>query len=86
MVGVEGRSLGKIKQLNIMKKLLAVSTILLLTSFKPNADNQYVVKADLKTWEQVLRVIDYSTVPPEQRIAVRDFIISQLNDTTINKK
>jgi len=70
-----------------MKNLISVIAVLLLTSFIPAEQKKlYIIKADLQTWDAVLKVIDLSKAEPEQRIAVREFIIAQINDTTINKR
>lgn len=67
-----------------MKKLLILIAFIFLISWadKPKT---LKVEADVNTWAEILSVIDLSEAPAKQRVAVRDFIISQLNDTTINK-
>lgn len=70
-----------------MKKSILVLAAFVFASFKlqePKEKN-FIVSAPVATWETVLDVIDLSTAEPKQRIAVRNFIVGQLNDTTINK-
>lgn len=48
------------------------------------------VKADVNTWNKIIEIIDLSVADPKERVAVKNFIIEQLNkqikaDTT-NKK
>ncbi len=69
----------------MIKKILMVLAITFLIAFTPNQTKTLKVEADLQTWNTILRVIDFSEAPAKERIAVRDFIINQLNDTTKNK-
>ena len=75
-----------------MKKALAVIVVFICMSFnsikeqKTEQPKIFKVQSDLAGWQRVLRVVDLSKAEPEERIAVREFIIAQLNDTTLNKK
>jgi len=69
-----------------MKKIIALLSIVVFSAFQTGQPKVFKVQSDLNGWQRVLRVIDLSKAEPEERIAVRDFIINQLNDTTINKK
>lgn len=66
-----------------MKKLIILGFLLTGQSHAPKL---LKVEADLPTWQTILNVIDLSKAEPETRIAVREFILKQLNDTTINKR
>ncbi len=68
-----------------MKKLLA-ALFLITISWTNHQPKLLKVQADANTWGAILNVIDLSTAEPKERIAVREFILKQLNDTTINKK
>ena len=71
-----------------MKKAIALLSIVILVgilSFQQQP-KIYKVQADIKTWDAVIKVIDLSAADPQVRVSVKDFIINQLNDTTINKK
>lgn len=70
-----------------MKKIIAgFLAFFLLTAFETGNPKMFTVTADVATWNEILKVVDLSKADPEKRIAVREFILSQLNDTTINKK
>lgn len=69
-----------------MKKAIALLVIIGLSSFQTQQPKIYKVVSDINGWQRVLNVIDLSTAEPKERIAVREFIIAQLNDTTLNKK
>ncbi len=68
-----------------MKKILAV-LFLITVSWTNQQPKLLKVQADANTWSAILNVIDLSTAEPKERIAVREYILKQLNDTTINKK
>lgn len=68
-----------------MKKAILAFTVLFIISWQQPVKT-YKVVADINTWQRILNVIDLSIADPKERIAIRDFIIGQLNDTTINKK
>lgn len=70
-----------------MKRLIVLVLMVFVTSIgwqKPA--KKLRVEADLPTWQAILNVIDLSEAPPKDRVAVREFIIRQLDDTAINKK
>ncbi len=70
-----------------MKKLLIALTLLFTVSWTSYQQPKLLkVQADVNTWQAILNVIDLSTAEPKERIAIREFILKQLNDTTINKK
>lgn len=64
-----------------MKKLILC---LLLLSFQQQK-KLLKVEADAQTWNTILYVIDLSEAPAKDRVAVKEFIIKQITDTTINK-
>ncbi len=68
-----------------MKKLLA-ALFLITISWQDQQPKLLKVQGDLNTWQAILNVIDLSTAEPKERIAVREYILKQLNDTTINKR
>lgn len=71
----------------MIKRILSIATIFILLSFTSNNnEKEFVVKAQLAQWETILRVIDLSKADPELRVAAREHILRQLNDTTINKR
>lgn len=67
-------------------KVIVIYLGLMFSPFKSPEPKLLTVKADLPTWQVILNVIDMSKAEPEQRIAAREFILRQLNDTTINKR
>lgn len=71
----------------MMKKTISIAVILfavILYAFQQ--PKTLKVQADAATWQAILNVIDLSDAPPKDRVAARNFIINQLNDSTINKK
>lgn len=68
-----------------MKKIITIA-FLIFCSWQNKPAKVFKVETDLATWNRVINVIDLSTAEPRERIMIRDFIISQLNDSTINKK
>lgn len=70
-----------------MKKTIALLSIVILVgvlSFQQQP-KIYKVQADIVTWEAIITVIDLSVADPKTRVAVKELIIKQLNDTTLNK-
>lgn len=68
-----------------MKKILTAIAFLFI-GWNNNPPKLLKVEADANTWQAILNVIDLSKAEPEQRVAVRNFIVNQLSDTTINKR
>ncbi len=69
------------------EKLLIALTLLFTVSWTSYQQPKLLkVQADVNTWQAILNVIDLSTAEPKERISVREYILKQLNDTTINRK
>lgn len=68
-----------------MKKLLTAIAFLFI-GWQGHEPKLLKVEADANTWQAILNVIDLSEAPAKDRVAIKNFIINQLNDTTINKK
>lgn len=65
-----------------MKKVFLI-LLLSLSAFAP--EKKLKVETTAQNWNLILDVIDQSEATPKARIAARNLIIQQLNDTAINK-
>lgn len=68
-----------------MRKISTVIAFLFI-GLQNNAPKLLKVEADANTWQAIINVIDLSEAPAKDRVAAKNFIINQLNDTIINKK
>lgn len=63
-----------------MKRIITIIGIIFLIAFTPNYQPQlFKVETDINTWNKIIEIIDLSAAEPKERVAVKNFIINQLN-------
>lgn len=64
-----------------MKKIISITGLILIIAFTPDYQQPklFKVEADINTWNKIIEIIDLSVADPKERVAVKNFIIDQLN-------